>query len=213
MRVRYLVGLIAASLLLFASFELFHATSSPAVSDHVRHYPTAKALPAFQMTDHNGAPFTNEQLQGHWSIMLIGYTFCPDVCPTTLAMLSGVHTDIEHSIGQPLQVVFISADPERDTQERLNLYINYFSERFTAIFGPQERLYPLASSLGLVYGRYEREHSDYYLVDHSASIVLVNPQAKIEAVFRPQPNNIGIYTVSRDTLMHDLPLIIAAHSR
>lgn len=211
MRLRYLGGLFVAGLLLVSSFELYHATH-PSGSDNVRHYPTAKVLPAFQMTDHNGAPFTNEQLQGHWSIMLIGYTFCPDVCPTTLAMLSGVHTEIEHSIGQPLQVVFISADPERDTQERLSLYINYFSERFTAIFGPQERLYPLASSLGLVYGRYEREHSDYYLVDHSASIVLVNPQAKIEAVFRPQPNDIGIYTVSRDTLMHDLPLIIGAHS-
>jgi len=204
-------GLLATGAVLLALLVagmLYLQNTKPELSSQVLLYPQAKPLPAFQMTDNKGERFDNQRLVGRWSLLLIGYTFCPDVCPTTLAMLSGVHAEISAAIGEELQVVFISADPERDSQQRLDQYVSYFSTRFTAAFAPHAQLYPLVSTMGLVYARHERETSDYYLVDHSASIVLVNPQGQMHALFRPQANEYGVYTVSATTLSHDLPLIV-----
>jgi len=179
----------------------------PKPSEQVLVYPQPKPLPEFVMTDHRGQLFDNQRLQGRWSLLFIGYTFCPDVCPATLSMLTGIYPRLSKAMGEGPQVVFISADPERDSQQQLARYIDYFSASFTAIYGPHQQLYPFATSMGFIYARHDRADSDAYLVDHSASIVLINPQGQVAALFRPQPDANGIYTVKAETLLQDLPIL------
>lgn len=199
--------LTAVALLALLGGAFSYHKLQPKLSEQVLAYPTPKPLPAFMMTDQQGQRFDNQRLQGHWSLLFIGYTFCPDVCPTTLMMLKSVYPQLAASMPSAPQVIFMSADPERDTQQRLAEYIGFFSNQFTAIFGPHQQLYPLATSMGLIYSRHEHKRSNSYLVDHSASIVLINPQGQIAATFRPQPDASGIYSVSGATLLHDLPLL------
>ena len=96
-------------------------------TEYVSLYPQARALPDFQLVDHNNQLFTPENLMGHWSLVFVGYTYCPDICPTTLAELKGIYPELQKiPTDSPIQVVLLSVDPNRDTPERLNEYINFF---------------------------------------------------------------------------------------
>ncbi|RMG58242.1 MAG: SCO family protein [Gammaproteobacteria bacterium] len=147
-----------------------------------------RALPDFRLQDHNGQPFTPERLQGHWNLLFFGYTHCPDVCPTTLAMLRQAMQAYRELGGNPddWQVVFVSVDPQRDTLERLREYVRYFDPAFLGVTGDPEQLQRLALGVGVVYGRVENpKDPDNYLVDHSASIIAIDPQGREAAVFSP----------------------------
>lgn len=146
--------------------------------------PKPRPLPEFQLIDSNQQPFGNTQLTGQWSLLFAGFTHCPDVCPNTLALLKGVHRQLDEQ-QLPLQVVFISVDPERDTPERLGEYTRYFSPDFVGVTGPLAQLDKLAASAGLVYAKVPGTTTDNYTMDHSAALVLIDPQARIAAYFTP----------------------------
>lgn len=95
-------------------------------TQHVSLYPQVRALPDFKLVDHNNQAFTAESLKGHWSLVFVGYTYCPDICPTTLAELTSIYPELQKiPTDFPIQVVLLSVDPKRDTPERLNEYINF----------------------------------------------------------------------------------------
>ncbi|WP_458734213.1 SCO family protein [Zobellella taiwanensis] len=146
-------------------------------------YPEPRPLKGVSLTNADGQSFTEQDFQGRWSLVFVGYTFCPDICPTTLADLARIHPRLLE-LSDKAQVVFISVDPQRDTPERLKAYTAYFNPDFVAVTAAHERLMPVVQQLGLIYGIHEREQSDY-LVDHSASIALVDPQGRLYASFRP----------------------------
>ncbi|MDB5969035.1 MAG: hypothetical protein JWQ90_1485 [Hydrocarboniphaga sp.] len=143
-----------------------------------------RAIEAFQLSDTAGAVFDNARLQGHWSLLFAGFTYCPDVCPTTLAMLKGLKTRLD-SAQTPVQVVFLSVDPQRDTPEKLERYVHYFSPDFIGATGSDAELEKLARSLSLVYAKVPGETPESYTVDHSAALVLVNPQGQVAGYFLP----------------------------
>lgn len=172
----------------------------------VIHQP-AQSIAPFHLTTHQGEALGLAQLKGRWSIMFLGYTFCPDICPTTLAMLKSAYGKLNDI--HPVQIIFVSADPQRDSPQRLNQYINYFHPEFIAATGPHADLYPLTRNLGLAYAMFDGDTPENYLVDHSASIVLINPEGELQATFRPMPSPHGyVPTVQAKQLITDYSKVI-----
>lgn len=155
--------------------------------------PQLKTLPPFSLTDQHGRPFTNETLQGHWTFLNFGYTHCPDICPTTLAMLGAMDKQLLPARESTrYQVAFISIDPERDSRQRLAEYIDYFEPSFLGVTGDDSELKRLTQPLGILYAKVMTENSAMgYVMDHSASIILIDPQGQYHALFSP-PHDPGV---------------------
>jgi protein SCO1/2 len=153
---------------------------------HVSLYPQVRALPDFQLVDHNDKAFTPQNLMGHWSLIFVGYTYCPDICPTTLAELKGIYPELQKIPSEfPIQIVLLSVDPKRDTPKRLNEYINFFHPDFIAVSGEHPQLFPLVRAMGMMYSMSESTDNPNYLVDHSSSVVVLNPKAQVVGRFKP----------------------------
>lgn len=171
-----------------------------------------KALPAFSFEMADNQSFTNENLSEHWTLFFIGYTFCPDICPTTLADLDRVYPELSKPPYDNVQIVFVSVDPNRDKANNLAEYVNYFNSNFIGTTSTHEVLFPFSQDLGLVYSIVEEGDLDdkdaYYLVDHSASLVLVNPKGEHYATFKAVINDDGIAHVDMDWMVEDIHKII-----
>ena len=151
--------------------------------------PQPRPLADFSLTDQDGRPFSLANLRGHWTFLAIGYTSCPDICPMTLATLDALEGAIAKEDtregGQPrAQFLFISVDPERDTPERLAQYVRYFNPDFIGATGDDAQLRALAAQLGVLYAKVDGQDTAMgYLMDHSASILLLDPQGRLSAIF------------------------------
>ena len=147
-----------------------------------------RSVPAFSLTDHHGNPFTEKDLLKKWTFLYFGYTSCPDVCPTTLGELTGADRILRKTpsdIALP-RFAFISVDPERDTKEQLSNYTAYFNPDFLGVTGNAQQIRALAQPLGIVYRRsYEDASKKNYFMDHTASVLLVNPEGYMHAVMSP----------------------------
>jgi protein SCO1/2 len=109
-----------------------------------------------------------------------------------------------------LQVWFLSVDPKRDTIERLNEYVNYFNPEFAATTGPHEQLFPLVRSMGMMYSMSESTDNPNYLVDHSASIVVINPDGNVIGRFKPK-HVLGQVSISdTEQIMDDMPILLGS---
>ena len=160
-----------------------------------------RPLAAFALTDHAGAVFDNARLQGHWTLLFAGFTHCPDVCPTTLALMKQLHAQLAAG-GRAVQPLFLSVDPERDTPEQLRRYVEYFGPAITGVTGPAAEIDRVCASLGLAHGKVPGSKPEEYTVDHSAALVLLDPQGRIAGYFQP-PHRL-------DTLAADLVRILPA---
>ena len=145
----------------------------------------ARALPEFELMDHNRQPLTRDSLRGQWSLLFFGFTHCPDICPISLQALADMYKAIDDAdVSDAIQIYFVSVDPGRDTPEVLTEYVNYFNPTFIGATAPLEVLTPLTRSLGIAHAiRNRTETSADYDVEHSAAIVLINPQAEYAGLF------------------------------
>jgi protein SCO1/2 len=145
----------------------------------------ARALPEFELRDHNDQPLTRESLNGKWNLIFFGYTHCSDICPTSLQTLNDMLQAIDDpDVSNALRVYFVSVDPDRDKPGILASYVSYFNPDFTGATAQMDQLQPLTRSLGIAHAIRNRvEGSPAYDVDHSAAIVLVNPQAEFAGLF------------------------------
>lgn len=156
--------------------------------------PKPRAVPAFSLTGEDGQPYTREALRGRWTLIFVGYTHCPDVCPTTLATLKSVKQNLGTDAGK-LGVLFLSIDPARDTPAHLAEYVHYFGTDFRAATGSDEALQALGKQLGYVYFKSEGKTPDSYTMDHSAALMLINPQAELAGYLSPP---FDAATIARD---------------
>jgi protein SCO1/2 len=152
---------------------------------------------AINVTD---VPFLNEEGQtvgkndnfGKWSFLFFGYTFCPDVCPTTLAVMQQMWIQLSPEMQSQTQVVLVSVDTERDTPEQLKTYMDYFDPSFTAFTGKPASLRSFATQLNAVYAKVERKNAQGeldqelgYLMDHSANITILDPNGNYYGFIKP----------------------------
>ncbi|WP_213878134.1 SCO family protein [Pseudomonas sp. dw_358] len=163
--------------------------SSPALSDAgVLLLPQGRAVPAVSMTDQNGVAVQLDQLKGHWTVLFFGYTFCPDICPTTLAQLRQIRSQLPAASRERLQVILVSIDPHRDTPEKLKQYLGYFDASFQGLVGTPQNLEKLASGLSIPYVPADTSQPDY-VVQHSANLALVGPDGSERGFIRAPLNS------------------------
>jgi len=163
-------------------------------------------MPPFSLTDQGGQPFTRESLNGHWTIAMIGFTYCPDICPTTLLEIASFYKKIETGSDRvtPPEFVFFSVDPFRDTPEVVGKYVAYFHPGFTGVTGEPAEISGMVKELGLYYA-YTDQEDDHILDDvlrkpagedygviHSTSLLFISPDAELVAMMSSpfKPDNI-----------------------
>ena len=158
-------------------------------------------MPAFSLLDVNGNEITEAALAEQWSLMFFGYTHCPDVCPITLSVMKEVAATLEADSSPPLQVVFMTVDPVRDTPEIMKNYVSFFSEEFVGISGDLNATHELTRALGIVAAfTANKDNPENYLVDHTASMLLVDPDLRVRAKFAP-PHEAATIVEDYKTLM------------
>lgn len=154
-------------------------------------YEVPRRLEEFTLVDHEGEPFTPEDLQAGWTLIFFGYTFCPDICPVTLASLSRFTGSLEEETdyADDTRVVMVTVDPERDTQERLADYVGYFDEDYRGVTGEYIQIFNFARQLNVAFNYVPQEEEGDYLVSHSGAIAVINPEGHFHGFFKhpPQP--------------------------
>jgi len=147
-------------------------------------WPNPKQLRQFATIDHAGDVFGLDNLRGKWSFLFFGYTHCPDICPLTLAVLDQVHKQLDNARqASDVQIIFVSVDSARDQSQQLAEYVSYFNQDFIGLGGTPEQVQSLASQIGVLYIIGEEAADGGYLVDHSASLFLIDPDGRLIAVF------------------------------
>jgi protein SCO1/2 len=146
---------------------------------------------AFELVTQHGSPFTERDMAGVPTAIFFGFTSCPDICPTTLMELSG---DLQAlgADGDRIRVVFVSIDPERDTQARLKEHMSSFDPRIVALSGPSDAIATVARAYGVRYRKVPT--SSGYTLDHTAAVFLIDRHGETSAVLnagQPQPQRLG----------------------
>jgi protein SCO1/2 len=178
-----LAAILSACAVGFGASRLWGNLSPPTTLVTGLYLPSPRALPVFNLVDMHGQAFGSNELLGHWSLLVFGYTNCPDYCPTTLTTLSALHKRLRtNSVDVMPTVVFMSMDPKRDTPEHLAQYVPYFDPDFVAITATdQASIENVARGLG-VNVIVEPGENGNYTVDHSSSIYVVQPDGKLVAI-------------------------------
>lgn len=202
-----LLLIIVAIVAALSGIFIYQASFAKAQPEHALYYKQPRAIKPFVMTDHQAKNFDNSSLKGKWSLIFFGYTSCPDVCPTTLQELNFNYDELKASADN-IQVLLVSVDPNRDTPEKLAQYISYFNDEFIALTAGHDVLFPLARNLGMMYSIADDTAKKNYLVDHSASLVLVNPNGDISAIFKPIHTLGELPIVSGELIASDFAKIV-----
>ena len=137
----------------------------------------------FTLTASTGEPMSLSDLEGKHVLLFFGYTFCPDVCPTTLADMSKMAVTLGDKKMEDVQVVFVSVDPERDTPERLGQYLSFFDPRFLGMTGTLDEVITAGTQFGVFFERHEGTAATGYLIDHTSTVTLIGPDGHVRMVF------------------------------
>jgi len=170
------IVIILVGLGVYAHFK-HKAIQRTETQDNQTYLPAPKAISPFKLTDDSGKPFTNDNLKGRWSMVFFGFTHCGQVCPVTLTELNKMYQLLEKDLAsnQLPQIVFISVDPERDSQKVIHNYIKNFNPDFIGATADTENLNIFIKELGLYYNKTDGKNSDNYGVNHSSQIFIFNP--------------------------------------
>jgi protein SCO1/2 len=155
------------------------------VADSAYILPKPDPVATFSLLTHDNTSFDNAALKGKWSFLFFGFTHCPDLCPTTLAVFDQVHRMLGEGPqgGDDVQFVFVSVDPERDTPPVLKEYVTYINLEFIGVTGNGADLAQLSDSLGVVYAKVPGTTPEQYFMDHSSAVLLINPEGQLRGVF------------------------------
>ena len=147
-------------------------------------WPNPKQVAPFELTAGNGAAFDAERLLGRWTFLFFGYTYCPDVCPNTLASMASVMKSLRaDGADEQVQMVFVSVDPARDSLARMNEYVTYFDAAFIGATSTDEAaLQRFTRDLGVLYVRQTPDRDGRYEVDHTASVMLIDPGGRLVGI-------------------------------
>ncbi len=183
-----LVVALAAGLGLVASQRWFGPATAPAGPElqTVRLFPQPRELPPFALQQSDGTQLVPGELHGHWTLVFLGFTHCPDICPTTLAELARAQKQWEAlpEARRP-RVLFVSVDPERDSPDRIGEYAAFFHRDTLAATADIPSLEAFARSLSLVFMKVpaaDGAPADAYSIDHSAALALLDPKGRMAGV-------------------------------
>lgn len=159
--------------------------ASGAVYSALSVYPQPRALSPFSLDGADGQAVDAARLAGKVQLVFFGFTHCPDVCPTTLALMRDIDSLLAAArLDGRVGFLFVSVDPERDELKALGEYTKYFSPRILAATADHERLGALTREMGVLYVRETTESSDYS-IDHSAAVFVLDAEGRLLGRFPP----------------------------
>ncbi|HAV76760.1 MAG TPA: SCO family protein [Anaerolineae bacterium] len=186
-----LIGLVVTGVTLFGKPASFRGTS------YVEPYPPASD---FELVRDDGSSFQLSEKRGYIVLIFFGYTSCPDICPTTLAELNQALEKLSTEDAGRVQVVFVTVDPERDTPERTQTYVNHFDPSFIGLSGTEQELSKVWNGYGVFRETVEGTSAAGYLVDHTARVTLIDGDGNLRVSFG--------FDTPVDDIVHDLKLIL-----
>ena len=201
LRSKMLRGVLLAvtGVAVIVSIAIFNRPASPPKIQGVL-LSEPRPIEPFTLIDHFDRAFTKENFKGSWHLVSYGFATCPDICPTTLSQINRMLEGIEESRYARLKVVFYTVDHKRDTPSQMANYVPYFNSDFTGLThrdDPKNLHLPFERSLGITAKLTPRpSESDYpnpndYDVSHGVTLFLVNPEGKLQAIFKPDINSMG----------------------
>ncbi len=180
-----LIAAIAAGLGLWLGQSYFSDSQALPPVQTMRLLDSPRAIADFSLETAQGGTLKNDDLHGHYTLVFLGFTHCPDVCPMTLAELAKAEKlwgDLAEA--QRPRILFVSVDPERDTPENIAKYAAYFSPTILTGTSNVESLSQLAASMSMVFAKTPLEGDDY-TIDHTSWVAVLNPQAQLAGFIRP----------------------------
>lgn len=183
------IALLAAATGFFVSVKQAQLEQQQAAQRQIPglFWPEPRQLQSFSIVDHYNQAFELADMKGKWSLVFFGYTNCPDICPITLSVLAESYPAMKSGTDN-LQVLFASVDPDRDNTDQLAEYVQYFDEEFIGVGGPVTAMNGFTRQLGVAYFLNNEEDKENYLVDHSASVYLIDPEARLVGKLSPPHN-------------------------
>lgn len=177
--VAFVVGLVAARWLLAP-----HAVPAP-VTDNATIFQPPRVIAQLDLLDADGRPFTAASLRDRWTVVFFGFTHCPDVCPTTLTVMSQMKKQLaDLPATQQPHVMLFTVDPERDTPERLREYVHFFDPSFGAATGTAEGVQQAAAAFAVPFAKVTLPQGGYTM-DHGAGVFIVGPDGGVQAYSSP----------------------------
>ena len=191
---------IPLGLALAAGTFLALRMQAPSAPEFALVLPAPNPVPEFSLENQHGLAVDQTVFEGQWDLVFFGFTHCPDICPTTLQVLSAAKAALQEKGQSPLpRIVLVSVDPERDTPEVLGQYVDYFGAGNLGITGTLDEVTKLTSGLGIFFEKRPAD-GENYAVDHSAAVLVINPDGGFGALFG------GPHIV--ENFVHDLPIIM-----
>ncbi len=185
-----LIGAVGAGVFLFSEPASFRGTT------YAEPYPVA---PDFALTRPNGNSFRLSERRGRIIVLFFGYTSCPDVCPTTMAELNQALEKLDDQAAQ-VQVLFVTVDPQRDTPERVQEYVDHFNPNFIGLSGSEAELAKVWNDYGVFREVVEGTSAAGYLVNHTARVTLIDQQGNLRVSFP--------FDTPVEDIVHDLKLLL-----
>ncbi len=153
----------------------------------------AATLNDFKLVSSTGKMFEPASFLGNWTLLFFGYSRCPDICPSTLVMVKQLFKDYaELNASQKISFVFVSLDPQSDSTEALGQFLNKFDPRFIGLTGDAQEIDALAKSCRVHSFPEISSKTSKQTIDHSASLLLINPEGRLHAIFSPPYTALGI---------------------
>ncbi len=169
--------MIRSALVLLAALAL----AAPAAAQSSHHPLQAEESvginPRYLLQDPRGRSVTNEDFRGRFQLISFGYTYCPDVCPTTLVEMAAILKQLGDQ-AERVQPIFITVDPERDTGKVLQTYTEFFDPRILGLTGSPALVRRAADNFKIRYAKVREPGNDNYAVDHSAGMILLGPEGE-----------------------------------
>ena len=164
-----LLGLLAASMVIIR-----WKTTEEMQQIGLYRFDQPREISEFSMVDHLGDEVGLSDFRGEWTLVFFGFTSCPDICPTTLGVLSEAVLDLH----KPPQVIMVTVDQERDTPERLKNYVPAFNSDFRGFVGSFDETARLAEQFNVAFSKTPGDQPGTYLMAHTSSIILIDPEAR-----------------------------------
>lgn len=146
-----------------------------------------REISPFSLVDQNKETFTQDKLLNKWTLVFFGFTHCPDICPTTLALFNEVARSLQETPWEnDTQFLLVSLDPARDTPEKLKVYLEYFNTDFIGVTGEFLTIHRLAKQLNTAFQKVvTNSETGDYTVDHGGNVAIINPQGHYQGFFKP----------------------------
>ena len=182
------VMLVAVSLYVNKMTSKVHLTSEQLKDMGLYLIEPPRNLGTFNLVDSNGKEFLPGDFQGKWNLLFFGFTFCPDICPITMSMLSRTEKGLDIKDQEKIRIFLVTVDPDRDSPEQLKVYLENFSEKFIGLTGGLDQIYNFATSVNAPFNPISNSKDPNYTVDHTGSIVLIDPEGNYAGFFRAPHN-------------------------